>query len=362
MKTDILYPVRKLHGYIHEYKLYQKNKHSFYKSYIKPIKEKLRHTPKLFFLVLTPEHGNMGDHAIAVSEAQLLNRLDYEYVEITGHMLTYFEQYNYLDIMNGHPIMINGGGNMGTLWFDAERIHRSIMQSNPNSPIFLMPNSMFYEKSDYGKSEFHKSIQIYNAHPNLYLFAREAISYNAMKQVYRNVTLIPDMVLALNECKEQTQRKGCLLCLRTDHERTIDDAALQVIQEQAQQLFGQHVKHTDMNIGKCVPIMQRDTALNEKYSEFRSAELVITDRLHGMIFCAITGTPCILINSRSPKVRGSFEWVRDLGYIKFAEDPLAISELYHSIPRCIHSYDNANLLPYYDELYSIIYSVLNSVS
>ncbi len=361
MKTDFLYPVRKLHGLIHEYMLYQKNKRSFYQSHIKPIKEKIQRTPKLFFLVLTPEHGNMGDHAIAVSESRLLKRLDYEYVEITGHMLTYFEQYNYLNIMNGHPIMINGGGNMGTLWFDAERMHRSIMHNNPNSPIFLMPNSIFYETSDYGECEFHKSIQIYNAHPNLHLFARETISYNIMKQSYRNVTLIPDMVLALNECIDQTHRKGCLLCLRTDREKTIDDASMQIIHDQAQQLFGAHVTHTDMIMGKHIPIAQRDAALEQKYSEFRSAELVITDRLHGMIFCAVTGTPCILINSMSPKVRGSYEWVKDLGYIKFAEDPLAISELFHSIPRRIHSYDNSKLLPYYDKLYSIIDSVLHSV-
>ncbi len=40
--------------------------------------------------------------------------------------------------------------------------------------------------------------------------------------------------------------------------------------------------------------------LNSKFAEFLSSGLVITDRLHGMIFAAITGTPCIALDNKSP--------------------------------------------------------------
>lgn len=362
MRNDNFYTLRKLHGRIHEYFLYKKERRNFFKAYVKPIKKALRNNPNVAFLVLTPEHSNMGDHAIAVSEARLLNQLDIKYIEITGHQLSSFEHYKYLHIMNGHPIFINGGGNMGTLWFSAERMHRSIIQNNPDSPIFIMPNTIYYEDSDHGTTEFNRSIEIYNAHHNLHIFAREESSYRTMMQAYKNVTLIPDMVFALNECKTSSQRHGCLLCLRVDHEKTISDAELQTIQSQAASLFGPNVNHTDMVMGGSVPITHRNTALEEKYSEFRRAELVITDRLHGMIFCAITGTPCIVINSRSPKVSGCYEWIRNLEYIKFAEQPSDITQLYNSIPRHPHIYDNTPLLPYFEDLCAIISSVLHKSS
>ena len=46
---------------------------------------------------------------------------------------------------------------------------------------------------------------------------------------------------------------------------------------------------------------------------------MITDRLHGMIFAAITQTPCIVLDSLSHKLRGCYEWLKDLDYILFAD-------------------------------------------
>lgn len=41
-----------------------------------------------------------------------------------------------------------------------------------------------------------------------------------------------------------------------------------------------------------------------KYIKFRECELVITDRIHGMIFAAITGTPCIALSNY--KIKGTY--------------------------------------------------------
>ena len=55
-----------------------------------------------------------------------------------------------------------------------------------------------------------------------------------------------------------------------------------------------------------------------KWNEFRSARLVITDRLHGMIFSAVTGTPCVALNNSNGKVGYEYEWLKDVPYIAFA--------------------------------------------
>ncbi len=58
---------------------------------------------------------------------------------------------------------------------------------------------------------------------------------------------------------------------------------------------------TDTVINKNVSKRTRDEELRKKWDQFSKSGLVITDRLHGMIFAAITGTPCIAIDNKSKK-------------------------------------------------------------
>ena len=67
-----------------------------------------------------------------------------------------------------------------------------------------------------------------------------------------------------------------------------------------------------------VPISNRTIAVEKKLMEFSRAELVITDRLHAMLFAAITGTPCVAFDNSSKKVSGVYEWIRHLDYIALA--------------------------------------------
>lgn len=64
-----------------------------------------------------------------------------------------------------------------------------------------------------------------------------------------------------------------------------------------------------------VPPSKRRLYVKEKLNEFSKNELVITDRLHGMIFSVITGTPCIAINNLSSKVQGVYRWIQELDYV-----------------------------------------------
>lgn len=342
MSKDILYPLRRLHGMMHEAKVW----HDLRKSYEK----RFRENPKTVFLVMTPEHGNLGDHAIAIAETSFLKSLGIGFIEITGRQLDEMKWRNQLGVMNGFPILINGGGNLGTLWIDVERTQREIITRNPKSDIFVLPNTIFYEDSNWGKEEFEKSIKLYNHHKKLCLYAREKNSFEVMRKAYRNVKLIPDMVLSLNQYGTEKVRHGCLLCLRGDCEKTRTGEQEQIVRQQAAELFGDAVSDTDMIVKGCVPVSQREEVLQGKFDQFSGAELVITDRLHGMIFCAISGTPCIVIDSKSPKVRGCYEWIKDLDYIRFADDVSQITEQYRKIPGTTHQYDNAHLQHYYQEL------------
>ncbi len=347
MKKDILYPLRKLHGCMYEARKSKKAAIELKRQLLKTDKG----TP---FFVLSPTHGNMGDHAIAEAVTTMLTELKLGYTEVTTKQLSLLNRHGYMNVMDGHLILVNGGGNLGTLWPEVEKLFRKLIIKNPKASIICLPNTIFYEESEYGEKEKQKSQRIYNAHSNLILCAREQVSYNVMKPLYKNVVLIPDMALSLNHCIEWQSRSGCMLCLRADREKTLTAVMENEINEQARKLFGDNVWHSDMNIGVPVEIFEREAELEEKYAEFRSAELVITDRLHGMIFAAITGTPCIVVNSKSHKVKGCYEWIKYLEYIKFADDAKQIELIYRSIPKKEYEYNHEKLNSYYDQLKNII--------
>src|SRR5690606_38729518 len=104
---------------------------------------------------------------------------------------------------------------------------------------------------------------------------------------------VPDIVMTMNKVNAAIPRKGVLLVIRNDEERVLTDQERCALDEFAQSISDQ-VNHSDMHYHKHVRTAEeRQVMLAYKFQQFQSAELVFTDRLHGMILAAITGTPCI---------------------------------------------------------------------
>lgn len=356
---DYGYPFRVIAEEVNRFRGRQRRKRELKVMFSKKYRRLKRKNPKTVFLVLTPEHENLGDHAIAFAETELLKKLGIDYVEITGRQLEELQAYHLLGIMNRCPILINGGGNLGTLWLEVERIQQQIIQNNPDSLIVILPNTIFYEDSAWGRFELEKSEKVFNGHKKLLLYAREPLSYRIMKQAYHNVKLSPDMVLFLNKSEENMERHGCLLCLRKDIEKIRTEEEDIAVLQSAEQLFPCAVKKYDTIAEQCISIKHRKEALEKTFKSFSGAELVITDRLHGMIFCAITGTPCVVLDSKSPKLRGCYEWIKDLEYIRFIEDASQIAETYRQIPKKTFHYDERRFEKEYQELANDILSIFS---
>lgn len=70
------------------------------------------------------------------------------------------EQYGYLSILNHATILINGGGNLGILWPLIEKMNRAIIIQNPDSKIYVFPNSIFMEMMTMHEKEFETSKNI----------------------------------------------------------------------------------------------------------------------------------------------------------------------------------------------------------
>jgi len=312
-------------------------------------------------LFLSPEHGNLGDHAIVKAEMAFFR--DYmpeiPIVEISYGHYRYDRSQIKRYISQIDLLITNGGGYLGTLWFHNEEMVRDIIKSFPDNKIVILPQTIFFEDSDEAKKQLAITRSIYSNHKRLLFCAREQNSYNYVTK-YRLLTntnncyLIPDMVTYLSESKANMLRSGILICIRKDKECILSNEQKREIESYAK-MSGEDIHYTDTVIERGVSIDERYVVLDSKFDEFRKAKLVITDRLHGMLFAAVTGTPCIALDNKSGKVRGCYQTIKHLKYIEVVSNLNEISDYVVRLLRlgsC--EYDNNCLLQYYDKLAQII--------
>lgn len=160
------------------------------------------------------------------------------------------------------------------------------------------------------------------------------------------------MVPFIRNAEKETRRNGILLCLRDDLESVHKKAfKSELIARLTARGFS--VREISTLVGKKVIKATRKRELRKKWNEISAAELVITDRLHGMIFAAITGTPCLALDNISHKVRDGYEWLKYLPYLAFCEgtaEELAVKAEAQIKKRRRFYYDRTPLEPYYEKI------------
>ena len=63
-------------------------------------------------------------------------------------------------------------------------------------------------------------------------------------------------------------------------------------------------------------LLNRKDVVYGKLKEVSQYKLIITDRLHCIIFCALTATPCIALNSNNNKIKNFINtWLPNNKYI-----------------------------------------------
>lgn len=305
------------------------------------------------WLIGSQTNGNIGDQAIAESMLKFIECQGYNVIEVS--LAQYWSVRKQLKrmIKNDELICLVGGGNLGNIYISAEWLRRDVISTFKNNRIIVFPQTMDFSKDIIGKYELHKTRKIYSRHRNLFVFAREKDSLNKMKELYlwNSAFIAPDIVLSgkLVTSKGQT-RRGALVCLRDDLEGILSIEDKMLILTICNRSFS-NVREVDTFEANLPSNFDRKDILQQKLSQFSSSEIVITDRLHGMIFAVITGTPCIVFNNNNGKVKAVYDWISYLDNIIFAE---SISELQYALDSEIRfknaGYDSGKIDGYYNNL------------
>ncbi len=271
-------------------------------------------------LMGVPHHNNLGDNAIAIAEKKYIkdNFPEFQYYEIAEETLERCIDKVKDYVRENDIIFMHGGGNLGDEYLYVEEARRKVIQLFPNNTITILPQTMHFSNTKKGQEELEKSKEIYAKHKKLTIVAREKISYEEMKKQfpYNRVIQTTDMVTYLNETKKEGKREGVLFILRDDVEKDLDAEQIAKLRQIVKKYFDK-IEYSDTAKGNPIKGKEREQKVEELLMKYRKSQLVITDRLHGMIFAAITSTPCIALKNYNHKVEATYETLKHLDYIKY---------------------------------------------
>lgn len=296
--------------------------------------EAMSKNQKKILLFNTPEHDNIGDHLITLSEMDFLQRRfdDFKIYEITDIEYTWFHATIKSKVGQDDIILITGGGFLGSLWlYNGENNVRNILQEYPDNRVIILPQTIYFEENGRGNIELKKTINIYNQHKYLTICAREHKSYLFMKAILNSeikIVHLPDIALfyKMKNNYQKERKKYVLICFRKDKERIVPEQTKQIVYNTLKNNEWT-IKETSMHSENFEGISGRRNQVEKKLEEIKVAELVITDTLHCMISAAITQTPCIAFDNLSGKVQSVYEWIKELPYIQVCKDVSEFEEL-----------------------------------
>ncbi len=277
-----------------------------------------------FFIFGTPGYGNLGDRALTIGEDNFIEKYfpDHVAVHVPLGVLNKLFLWKVKSIISEKDkIAFQAGGNFGSLYAGIHNSQEKAIYALRKYPIVVFPQTVFYSNDTMGQKMLEKTKKVYQSCSDLTITLREKVSYEFVKKAFPEIKalLIPDMVLNIPEFSSDKKRNGALICLRNDAEATLSNDEYCMILHIIRNRFNS-LTETDTHVYYALTDEEAKIQLNNLWTKMASSELVVTDRLHGMFFSALTHTPCICVMSKSPKIKGCYEWIKNLDYIELVED------------------------------------------
>lgn len=267
---------------------------------------------KKAIIALAADYANLGDVAISYAQARFLSAClpDYEVVDFPCAS-TYFQLKALKAVCTADDLItIVGGGNMGDLHASIEDARRFVVSHFPQNRIVSFPQTCDFSNTVRGRNELKRSRRCYEKHRLLHVFAREPVSLESMRIAFPTtpVDLVPDIVLSLPVEDRAIRREKVLACVRDDCESAMGSVArADLLKELAARVPDLEI--TDTVLSRCarLSVDERSTQLDQMLARFCTSRVVVTDRLHGMLFAVITNTPCVVLTSLNHKIRATYQ-------------------------------------------------------
>jgi len=272
-------------------------------------------------VVLAADYPNLGDVALTHALLRLCASnlpLHQTYLLTAGR---FFREIRGLAraVSPDDVIVIVGGGNMGDLYPYLEEARLQAVRAFRLNRIISFPQSIYFSDTASGRAALRRSAQVYASHRNLTLFARENASFEAMRTAFPGVRigLAPDTVFTLRPPAASTRDIPLLICLRADVESKLSADQREALCRKLQEAhLGAMIIDTMAPRHGCT-YPEYEQELAKLLGLFSRARCVVTDRLHGLIFSVVTGTPCVAVENNNHKIAATVQsWLGDIRAVR----------------------------------------------
>lgn len=287
------------------------------KNFSKMISEMEADQGKYDILLGTPIHTNLGDHLITLAEIQMMRELNpnKKIYEIPSEVYQFYKKRIKKAVNISARVFVNGGGWMGNLWPNEEMLLQDMIYSFHNHKIVIFPQTVFYDfKIQNFGTLIYQGNKIYDQCTDITLFVRDRRSYEfAVANLnIKKVKLVPDIALYYS-VKRKRKKRGNIVgtCMRKDREQSSD---LKFVDQIYNALIekGFRLREISTINDKRVRSYERGKICSNQFRKFSACNIIITDRLHAMIFSFLTGTPCIVFDNKTKKVSGVYnQWLSE---------------------------------------------------
>jgi exopolysaccharide biosynthesis predicted pyruvyltransferase EpsI len=306
-------------------------------------------------LVGFPNHSNPGDSLIWVGHIAHLRR--------RGHPIHY--QCDWLSYDEAHlrrrapdaVVLIAGGGNLGDLWPEHQRLREQLIASLPDRKVVQLSQSMSFEDAE----NLGRARRVFGAHPDLTLLLRDHRSLAQAQEAFDCRSLLcPDFAFALGPLARLGEPDADVVWLaRTDAEAAAGQGgppdapgvrAIDWLSEkrgnpgwdgaEARRRFatrggGRVLQRAPALADRAAPALWR---LYDRHAELRvqygrrllsGGRGVVTNRLHGHILSVLMGIPHVVLDNSYGKNRTFYEaWTQDWPLARWGESAAsALDEL-----------------------------------
>jgi exopolysaccharide biosynthesis predicted pyruvyltransferase EpsI len=289
-------------------------------------------------LVGFPNHANVGDSAIWLGQEAFLRDSGVRVVYRCD--ATNYSARRLSTRLDRGVILLSGGGNLGDLYPDHQRLREAVIQDFPQHKVIQLPQSIHF----IDPRNCSRARAIFNAHPDLTLMVRDPQSLEIARNEFRTTSLLcPDMAFALGRLarpmppvvkivwlarSDREAKYNSLVPINQDVERfdwVIDAPSLIASLDRL-------LRWLLVRYPRRVHFLQHSVTFNyRRLAMTRLARglgllargrVVITDRLHGCILSLLMGLPHVALDNSYGKVKAFHATWTELGTMThWAESP-----------------------------------------
>jgi pyruvyl transferase EpsO len=271
-----------------------------------------------------PDYPNVGDSAIWLGQREFLRRR-HARIAYSCSIKTFDEQALRRAMPRG-IVLIQGGGNFGTLWPHHQVFRETVLSQLRDYPVVQLPQSIRYEDD----AALKRTAALIAQHPDFTLCVRDEASFRiATEQLHARALLCPDSALLLEgKLARRAPEVDCLVLARTDKERAFDglervfaDSGITVVtadwlDEPYTRLHGlrdRFIRASKRSWSSHAMFQYAMLQLWDRLAWQRTnrgcdllsrGRIVVTDRLHAHILSTLLGIPNIVLDNSYGKLSG----------------------------------------------------------